>query len=458
MSETLDVVVIGGGIAGLTAAYRLRHRSVAVLEADHRVGGRILSAPRAPHWLNFGAHMFGEPGTVIGDLVEELGLDSRPIRGRLLGISHRGRHALTQRPETYPFILPLSPAARLSLIKVGLALRVGSTRVVRELGNRPAGETPDQRRKRMLSFEEGRTLDQMLGLVHPEVRTILTAITERNGADPSEMSAGHSLRSFANVWATSAPGRNLVGGSSGLPNAIAGVLGDSIRLGARVLEVRREGAGVVVHYEQAGASQTITARRAIIATPAFVTHVIARDLPQATRQALEAIRYGAYLSVAALTSETKALPWDGNYAISTPGRAFGVLFNQATAIREPSGPRRSGGSIMMFRGARGAAELIPRSDAELEALFLADLERTFPGSTSLVAEIAVHRWPAGAPFTFPGRAALQAALTADLGAVLLAGDYLEFPNMEAAAVTGAEAAAKAEASLVETYTRSNTMS
>ena len=40
---TRDVVIIGGGIAGLAAAWRLRHRDVLLLEAGDRLGGRMRS-------------------------------------------------------------------------------------------------------------------------------------------------------------------------------------------------------------------------------------------------------------------------------------------------------------------------------------------------------------------------------------------------------------------------------
>ena len=38
-----DLIVVGGGIAGLTVAYRLRHQNILLLEKEPVVGGRTLS-------------------------------------------------------------------------------------------------------------------------------------------------------------------------------------------------------------------------------------------------------------------------------------------------------------------------------------------------------------------------------------------------------------------------------
>ena len=56
-----DVVIVGGGIAGLAAAWRLRHRDVLLLEAGDRLGGRMRSEPCGDYWRNHGAHLFPGP-------------------------------------------------------------------------------------------------------------------------------------------------------------------------------------------------------------------------------------------------------------------------------------------------------------------------------------------------------------------------------------------------------------
>ena len=69
VNGTHDAVVVGGGIAGLAAAWELRDRNVILLEAGDRHGGRIRSERRGDLWLNFGAHVFGGPGSTTDRLL-----------------------------------------------------------------------------------------------------------------------------------------------------------------------------------------------------------------------------------------------------------------------------------------------------------------------------------------------------------------------------------------------------
>lgn len=436
-----DVVIVGAGIGGLSAAWRLRHRDILVLEASSRPGGRLRSEARGDYWLNFGAHLFGDPSSPAGALVDELGLSAASIPGDRMGIAFDGRVVAGGRSETFPFRLPLDFRSRLSFIRMGLKLRMGVERLLKVQKQVP-GEDPADRRVRQLSFDNERTFEDYVGRLTPDVELILRTVTERTAADPTEMAAGYGLTSFGQVWSKHSFGRNLTGGSSRLPEAIATALGERLELGAAVSRVKADGDHVVIDYIKDGELRQVRSRHVIVATQADVAQRILAGIPADTADALGQIRYGAFLSVAVLTKETGPMPWDNNYAIATPGLSFGVFFNQASTLR--TGARTPGGSLMLFRGARGAAELMKRTDEEIIARFRRDLEKLFPGTAHVVEEMQVQRWPQGAPYSFTGRASLQPALTRDLGRIHLAGDYLEFPCMDAAISTATEAAAAIE--------------
>ncbi len=75
-----DVVVVGAGVSGLTAARRIEQagRSVTVLEAADRVGGRTLLAPIGGATFDMGGQWVGPGQDRIAAVIDELGLDTFP--------------------------------------------------------------------------------------------------------------------------------------------------------------------------------------------------------------------------------------------------------------------------------------------------------------------------------------------------------------------------------------------
>jgi oxygen-dependent protoporphyrinogen oxidase len=441
-----DVVIVGAGIAGLTAGWTLRDRDILVLEATERVGGRMRSEPRGPYWLNLGAHLFGGPGSIVDRLVTEMGLETRPIPGNRMGLAIRGRLVARGRPETYPFRLPLSLRARLTFVRAGLRLRAAARAYLRAARPRP-GESPAERRARLLACGDDRTFAELLGPLHPDVAGIFRAVAQRAAAELEEISAGAGATLFALVWGGEQTlARNLIGGSELLPRALARRLGDRVVTGAPVVEVAQSGDGVRVRFTRGGAMEELSAACAILATPAYATREIARGLPADTMDALGRIPYGPFVCGAFLTGETGAMPWDHLYAVAVVDGSFNMVFNHANPLRA-AGRREPGGSLMVYGGGDRGRRLLAMGDDEVRDVFLRDLQAILPETAGLVREVVIQRWPRAIPFAPPGRARLQPALERPLGRLFLAGDYLEFSEMEVAAATGVEAAERARAVL-----------
>jgi len=73
--------IIGGGITGLAAAFFLKQRGIParLFEASPRLGGVIQSVRRDGYLAEFGPNSILETSPVIGNLVRDLGLESRRV-------------------------------------------------------------------------------------------------------------------------------------------------------------------------------------------------------------------------------------------------------------------------------------------------------------------------------------------------------------------------------------------
>ena len=443
-----DVVVIGAGIAGLTAAWNLRDKDVLVLEQSDRTGGRIRSEPRGGLWLNFGAHVFSGPASASGRLLSSLGVESAPVPGRLAAVSLNGRIVSSGPVELFPFRLPLSLGSRLALLRAGVRLRLAVRRYAKVAAPR-AGEDPAVRQRRMLEFLDDRSFTEFAGGLPDDVDALFRSTLTRSSGEPEELSAGYGVGYFHLVWNRSEGlSRNILGGSGLFTDALARGIGtERIVTGATVSHVVAETGGVRAQYVVDGAELEVRARAAVVATPAFVTREIVAGLPTDTAGALAAIPYGPYVVGAILTGEQEPMPWDRIYALATPKRSFSMLFNTANVVHGHGGTRPPGGSLMVYAAAGCARRLAGLDDAAIAERFVADLHDVLPRSRGLVEEVVIQRWERGLPYPRVGRSSLQPALTRQLAPIHLAGDYLGTWYTETAVQTATAAAAAVRARL-----------
>lgn len=437
-----DVIVVGGGLAGLSAAWECRERDILLLEANDRVGGRIKSERRGEYWLNVGGHVFSGPGSETARLADEVGVEMRAIDGHLAGLAMNGALLTRGRVELYPFRIPMKWKDRLQLFTSGLRVRAAVLYYSR-LSKRRAGEDYWALQDRIYNYKNDRTFSDFVGKTSGDAMAMFAATVTRSGGRVDEVAAGTGIGYFKIVWDRSPSlGNSIWGGASVLPETIAARLGDRVRTGATVTSVDLRDDHVDVTYTDASGEHTVQARQVVMGTLASVTHRVLRGAEPDLMDALSQVRYAPYVAGAFLTNESKAV-WDGSYGIATPKRSFTIFTNQTSVVRSAEKVRQPGSSLFVFTATDWAYRLLDEDEDTIRETYFRDLDEVFPGFSSTVIESHIMKWHDGQTYNFPGRAKLQPIFTRDHGRLHLAGDYLGTFYTETAITTGTLAGRRA---------------
>jgi monoamine oxidase len=355
------VVVVGGGISGLTAARELKRAGLAVtvLEARDRVGGKMYTVQVGDDHVDLGAHWIGPGQRRIAELAREFGVATEPqhLDGKNV-LVYRGRRS------TFKGTIPkLSP---LALIDLQIAIwRLEAMRKQLPLtGTLPA---------KALAWDRISLGDWAQRKLRTRgARMVLDLSTELVfGAEPAELSLLYFLSYMhaAGGWVAltefegGAQQEHFVGGSQQICFALADELGDGVQLESPVTEVAQDGPYVVVRTP-AGAYE---ADRAVIATSPAVAGRIRYfpPLPLARDALAQRMFMGAYMKGIAIYDR----PWWRAQGMS------GLAYRDSPHVQmvvDASGASGQG-TLMAFITGRDALALGPlppeeRKEAVLRAL------------------------------------------------------------------------------------------
>lgn len=436
MNENCDILTIGAGISGLTAAWKLHQagRDVRVIELDRNTGGYMQSEFRDGYLLEKGPFNVIVRDEAFESLLDDLADDvnvvsaSKSAGRRRFVLRHDHLLDVPSNPLTLMTSPLLSFAARLRLLRGLLFSSPGTDQdSIDEVAARRFGpEVADTFISAMVSgILAGDSRKLHLKSCFPKLARI-----DRNTRSPLGFALMKAVTGKMNYrkrkW------RGLISfdkGLGSLPAAIARRLGSRLITSARVKSLESNAIGYTAHIQLQESQSTILCREVILATSLFPAASLLSDLAPKVSELIESIDTTS-LVVLNLGFDAKTIdhPLDG-YGFLVPRSEkdiplLGVLFADSVFPQHaPEGERL----LRVFMGGSRDPDAARRSDEDLLAIAMPHLQRIL-GISSAPTLIDICRSPGAIPQYTTGhdtKIEQLRSLLSQLPGVHLAGNYLE---------------------------------
>lgn len=414
MSSRRDVVILGAGLAGLTASYHLRDLDIEVLDAESHVGGRTRSMRWSPRvWLNFGAQYILPDKVRVMELADELGVPLVPV-------PHVRNHDIV--PDTLP---------------------AETSRAVRQVENLLAAEQSRPRSPTDPELDDV-TFGDWLGELDRDVLAVYEHWTQSSiSGSITQMSLYGALvlwganRSAAfseeHIPFDSRGECVVAGGTNELTKQLARAIGNRVSLGSTVTSVQGEAGDFTVQYRADGTRRKVRAQRIVSALPAPIAARVIHGLPEWKRRRLREVPYGRFIATPIVIRKLESDPSTFALTASRPD----VLYNTHNfEHRTPSNFEDEGGCFHSFIYDHYARVVWHDSDDSIKSGAVWQLLRSFPHYAGRIEHVGIQRWRYGNPQYYPGRMKVLDIHRASCDGVYFCGDYTDLSNTEGAVRSG----------------------
>jgi protoporphyrinogen oxidase len=431
-----SIVVVGGGIAGLTCAWRLQRagHDVEVLERESEAGGRMRSERSGKFVVERGAQFVASSYHNLHAVAEALGIEAEvQTHARACeGVLRDGRiHAAD---VTSPLRLLVSP-----LLSAGAKLR---------LARLPLEVLRHRRRLDPLHPELAAVLDQddMAAGLRPVVgdeafdRLLAPVFAATFDDEPENLSTAFALLSLR-LLGGGVRLQSFAGGNGLLTRTLARQV--PVLTGCEVDAVETETDGARIRFRRLGRESRVYADAVVIAVPGSRVVELCPKLQPAERGFFEQVQYVRGIIAHLLFDRAPpSLPWGGvAFPLCSGLDLYGI---RAVDHHEPGAAPAGAGAMNAALTGKACDRMWQAGDAAVGELVLENLART-PIGVLAPSETIVHRWPSMLPRFAPGYLQRLAAFLRRIDRsprMAFAGDYLIGPTTEAALTSGMRAASE----------------
>jgi oxygen-dependent protoporphyrinogen oxidase len=402
------VVVVGGGVSGLATAYFLQRRggrrvSVSLVEADQRLGGKVLTQQICGHPVDAGPDALLVRVPAMAALLDDLGLAGRVVSPGVLGARIWSRGHLRPLPQSSLFGVPhkLLPLLASGLLSPPGVARAAADLVLPRRRPRPGQDLTigELIRPRFGGQVFERLVDPLIGGVHAGRADRLSArsvVPEVYDAIRSNRSVYLATRRRPAQPAGAGPSLvTLEGGLVTLVDALVAACGaGSIELGATVRALSRRGDGFEVRLAD---ERVLSADAVVLATPGFAAAELLADVAPVAARACADIPYADVASVT-LVYPREGLGRDLDSTGFLVPAVEGLLLVGCSWL-SAKWPHLSDPSVVLVRamvGREGDARFTALSDEELVERVHCELVVTM-GMRTVPKEAMVQRWPRAMP-------------------------------------------------------------
>lgn len=419
------IVVVGGGITGLTAAWTLTEEarqagislSCTLLEESRSWGGKIRTKRIDDLVLEAGPDSFLSHKPWGVQLCERLGLGDRIVHtneaNKQTFVYSRG--SLRELPEGLVMIVPtkLAPFVRSGIVSWGGVVRMGMDLFTpaRQGGGDESMAAFFTRRLGAEAYE--RVVEPLMaGIYAGDGRQLSLRATFPRFLD-MEREHGSLIRGIWRERRTARGGTKedrpphtmfvtLKGGLSELVDRLIERLaagGAQLRRGARVRSLRARTRGPARWTYEIGLEEgaSLHADAVVLATPAFVTAEFVRGLNPAAAELLSMIPYATTATISLAYDAKQVAPWVRGFGFVVPRvERRALLAATWTSLKWPDRAAASHTLVRCYLGGAGRDQALSGDDAALLRLAREEL-REIAGLTAEPWYTEVNRWDRGMP-------------------------------------------------------------